>query len=241
MVHRKNESAWLALVPKNESGLVSRMAHLEGLAGIRAEPAPRAAALRLGAGRVRRARRPAAARGTTARVTSAGAGLDLEYGLGTGMTLVGAFNPDFGQVEVDPAVVNLTAFETFFEEKRPFFTEGSQVFLRFGRSGSSDYTSFFYPEPLLFYSRRIGRAPQGVASGDVRGRPGHDHDPRRGEARRPQRSGWNVGVLEAVTGREYARVADGRQPRASSRSSRSRTTSSAARSASSGRAGRSGC
>ena len=60
------------------------------------------------------------------------------------MTLVGAINPDFGQVEVDPAVVNLTAYETFFEEKRPFFTEGSQVFSHFARSGASDYTTFFY-------------------------------------------------------------------------------------------------
>jgi len=58
--------------------------------------------------------------------------------------------------------VNLTAFETFFEEKRPFFTEGSQVFLRFGRSGASEYTTYFYPEPQLFYSRRIGRAPRGA-------------------------------------------------------------------------------
>ena len=102
------------------------------------------------------------------------------------MTLVGAVNPDFGQVEVDPAVVNLTAFETFFEEKRPFFTEGSQVFLRFGRSGAIDYTTYFYPEPLLFYSRRIGRAPQGQATGAVRGHAGLDHDPGRGQARRPQ-------------------------------------------------------
>ena len=117
---------------------------------------------------------------------SAGVGLDLKYGLGTGMTLVGAVNPDFGQVEVDPAVVNLTAFETFFEEKRPFFTEGSQVFLRFGRSGAIDYTTYFYPEPLLFYSRRIGRAPQGQAAGAVRGHAGLDDDPGRGQARRSQ-------------------------------------------------------
>ena len=92
------------------------------------------------------------------------------------MALVGAVNPDFGQVEVDPAVVNLTAFETFFEEKRPFFTEGSQVFLRFGRSGASDYTTYFYPEPQLFYSRRIGRVPQGRATGEFVDTP--DRPPR---------------------------------------------------------------
>ena len=70
-------------------------------------------------------------------------------------------NPDFGQVEVDPAVVNLTAFETFFDEKRPFFIEGSQAFAGYGKSGASVTTSFFRPDPILFYSRRIGRAPAG--------------------------------------------------------------------------------
>ena len=139
---------------------------------------------------------------------SAGVGLDLEYGLGTGMTLVGAVNPDFGQVEVDPAVVNLTAFETFFEEKRPFFTEGSQVFLRFGRSGAIDYTTYFYPEPLLFYSRRIGRAPQGLATGPFVDAPASTTI--LGAAKLVGRShGWNVGVLDALTGREFARIADG--------------------------------
>ena len=130
------------------------------------------------------------------------------------MALVGAVNPDFGQVEVDPAVVNLTAFETFFEEKRPFFTEGSQVFLRFGRSGASDYTTYFYPEPQLFYSRRIGRAPQGSGERATSSTP-RTATTILGAAKLVGRtkSGWNVGLLEAVTGREYARVGDGRSPR----------------------------
>lgn len=207
VIHRRNESAWLALVPKNESGLSSRMAHLEGIAGINP-------------GRHLELVPYASARAEYVEPLVSGnpwndgsrylalAGLDLEYGLGTGMTLVGAFNPDFGQVEVDPAVVNLTAFETFFEEKRPFFTEGSQVFLRFGRSGASDYTTYFYPEPLLFYSRRIGRAPQGLAQGEFVDLPASTTI--LGAAKLVGRSGgFNLGVLDAVTGREYARVAEG--------------------------------
>ena len=55
-------------------------------------------------------------------------GLDLKYRVTSNMTLDATVNPDFGQVEVDPAVINLTAFETFFPEKRPFFVEGAQVF-----------------------------------------------------------------------------------------------------------------
>jgi uncharacterized protein DUF5916 len=206
VIHRKNESDWLELVPKNENGLVSRMARLEGIAGIhpgrRLELVPYASA---------EAQYIEPAAGNPWNDGSSygfGAGLDLKYGLGTGMTLVGAFNPDFGQVEVDPAVVNLTAFETFFEEKRPFFTEGSQVFLRFGRSGASDYTTFFYPEPLLFYSRRIGRAPQGQATGPFVDAPASTTI--LGALKLVGRShGWNLGVLESLTGREQARIADG--------------------------------
>jgi hypothetical protein len=207
VVHRKNETAWLALVPKNEGGLVSRMAHLEGIAEVRPGrhlellPYARAQAEYVEP-------RAGGDPWNDGSRYSAGAGLDLEYGLGTGMTLVGALNPDFGQVEVDPAVVNLTAFETFFEEKRPFFTEGSQVFLRFGRSGATDYTTYFYPEPLLFYSRRIGRAPQGVAAGALIDAPATTTI--LGAAKVVGRShGWNVGVLDALTGREYARIDSG--------------------------------
>ena len=207
VVHRKNESSWLALVPKNESGLVSRMAHLEGIVeihpGRHLELLPYARAL------AEYVEPPVSGSPwNDGSRYSGGVGLDLEYGLGTGMTLVGALNPDFGQVEVDPAVVNLTAFETFFEEKRPFFTEGSQVFLRFGRSGAIDYTTYFYPEPLLFYSRRIGRAPQAQTAGAFVDTPASTTI--LGAAKLVGRShGWNVGVLDALTGREYARIADG--------------------------------
>lgn len=82
-------------------------------------------------------------------------GGDLRYGLPGGLTLTATVNPDFGQVEVDPSVVNLSAFETFFPEKRPFFLEGSDVF-NFGQVRTfNDFGSQRY-----FYSRRIGRSPQ---------------------------------------------------------------------------------
>jgi hypothetical protein len=87
--------------------------------------------------------------------TRLAAGGDAHYGLPNGLTITATVNPDFGQVEVDPAVVNLSAFETFFPEKRPFFLEGSDIF-NFGATRTwSDYDSQFY-----FYSRRIGRQPQ---------------------------------------------------------------------------------
>jgi len=208
VVQRKNEASWLALVPKNESGLASRMAHLEGIEGV--PPAKHVELLPYVSTRAEYVApaRPGDPFNDGSRLFG-GAGLDLKYGFATNMALVAAINPDFGQVEVDPAVVNLTAFETFFEEKRPFFTEGAQVFSHFARSGASEYLSFFYPEPQLFYSRRIGRAPQGSAAADFVDTP--ESTTILGAAKLTGRTsgGWTVGVLEAVTGRETARLSDG--------------------------------
>ncbi|MDX1639148.1 MAG: DUF5916 domain-containing protein, partial [Balneolaceae bacterium] len=71
-------------------------------------------------------------------------------------TLTGTINPDFGQVEADPAVINLSAFETFYPEQRPFFLEGTDIF----EYGSTE-TNNTYGLPETFYSRSIGRQPQG--------------------------------------------------------------------------------
>jgi hypothetical protein len=139
-------------------------------------------------------------------------GVDFKYLLTSNLTLTGTINPDFGQVEVDPAVVNLTAFETFFPERRPFFVEGSGL-LRFGQM-----SCFFCSNVSnlgLFYSRRIGRAPQGseIASsaGEYSDIP--ENTTILGAAKITGRTahGWSVGVLNAVTRRERAAViaADG--------------------------------
>ncbi len=86
-------------------------------------------------------------------------GLDLKMPLSNNLTLTATVNPDFGQVEVDPAVVNLSAYETFYQERRPFFVEDANIF-RFGREGVNDNWNFNWGDPLIFYSRRVGRAPQ---------------------------------------------------------------------------------
>ena len=87
------------------------------------------------------------------RSTKAQAGVDLKYGLARNFTLDATINPDFGQVEVDQSVLNLTVFEVRFPEKRPFFLEGSQMFT-FGSSVDNTPLS-------LFFSRRIGKQPTG--------------------------------------------------------------------------------
>jgi hypothetical protein len=86
-------------------------------------------------------------------------GADIIWGLSNDLGLNGTFNPDFGQVEVDPAVVNLSDFETFFEERRPFFVKDANIF-RYGQEGTNNNWNFNWMDPLLFYSRRVGRAPQ---------------------------------------------------------------------------------
>ena len=123
------------------------------------------------------------------------AGLDLLYRVSSNLTVNAAFNPDFGQVEVDPAVVNLGVYETFFEEKRPFFIEGSEIFA-FGAAGTSG--------GQLFYSRRVGRAPSlfpPTAASDM-----PDATTILGAAKVSGKpAGWSIGVLEALTAREEAR------------------------------------
>jgi hypothetical protein len=123
-------------------------------------------------------------------------GADLKYGVTSNLTLTATFNPDFGQVEADPSQVNLSAFETFFQERRPFFVEGVDVF-NFGLGGGE----------ALFYSRRIGRAPQGGVGGGKRFVDAPDATTILGAAKLTGRTsgGWTIGLLDAVTAEEQTR------------------------------------
>ena len=133
-------------------------------------------------------------------VSSLSGGLDVKYGVTSDLTVNATINPDFGQVEADPSVVNLTAFETFFEERRPFFVEGSNVF---GFNANFGLDRFFY-------SRRVGRSPSQSALGSA---PFVDEPTATsilGAVKLSGRTnaGWSIGAYNAVTGREFARVAD---------------------------------
>ncbi len=207
-IRRKNEYAWLHLVPKNETGLASRMPHLAGLDGIR--PRRTLELLPYMAGRVeliapQRAGNPF----NDGSRAFGSAGLDVKWGLTSNLTLNGTINPDFGQVEVDPAVVNLTAFETFFQEKRTFFLEGSQIFGNFGSGGSNSFWGFNSSDPSVFYSRRIGRAPQLSASGDFVDPPTATTILGAAKLTGKTGGGWSIGILEAITDRETARTRSG--------------------------------
>jgi hypothetical protein len=207
-IQRKNERAWLHMVPKNETGLASRMPHLIGLDGL----LPRRT-LELLPYTAARAEFIAPSReGNPFNDGSrafGSAGVDMKVGLTSNLTLNGTINPDFGQVEVDPAVVNLSAFETFFQEKRAFFLEGSQIFGNFGNGGSNSFWGFNMSDPQVFYSRRIGRAPQLSASGEFVDPPTATTILGAAKLTGKTNSGWSIGVLEAVTDREMARTRSG--------------------------------
>jgi hypothetical protein len=199
-IHRKGEEDHFELMPRTEGGYVSRFAQLNGLRGI--NPPARLEVIPYVVAGERLLQHELDDPFNTGHDPFGHAGADLKLGIGSSMTLDATINPDFGQVEVDPAVLNLSAFETFYQEKRPFFLEGSGIFA-FGRGENN----FGWMNPTFFYTRRIGRPPQGF--------PSHE-----GFADIPDRStiigaaklagkiadGWSLGMLSAVTAREYADV-----------------------------------
>jgi hypothetical protein len=204
VIKRKNETVYFAWHPKEESGLVSRFADLSGLRGI--DPGARLEILPYTSGRADVRPVEAGNPFRAGRTMTGNAGLDLKAGLRSNLTLDLTVNPDFGQVEVDPAVINISDQETYYQEKRPFFIEGAGIFA-FGAGGPNVAESYGWTDPDLFYSRRIGRRPQGSAAG-----PGFFDQPDwtsiLSAAKITGRlgPGFNLGVLGAITEREYARV-----------------------------------
>jgi hypothetical protein len=176
---------------QTRAGMINQLGNLEGIAGI---ASPRRLEVL-----------PYVVTKNVSRATPTGfgraerfaAGADVKYGVTSNLTLDATVNPDFGQVEADPAVLNLSAFETFYQEKRPFFVEGNSL-LRF----SVNCNNINCGSEGLYYSRRIGRAPQ------LGGRYGDANSPTAttilGAAKLTGRlaGGLSIGVLDAVTQRQ---------------------------------------
>jgi len=196
-IQRKGESAEFGWKARTESGYASYFGHLFGLTGL---PQPkRLEALPYVTGRVEAAPARPGDPFHDGSQGSGAAGMDLKYGLTSSLTLDATFNPDFGQVEQDPAFVNLSAYEQFLQERRPFFIEGADLFTFGGAQ--------------LFYSRRIGREPQGPWPEPAPGQTLFYDAPTNstiiGAGKLTGRTGpWTLGVLEAVTGREYVTARD---------------------------------
>lgn len=205
LVSRRNEEDKLVFTPRGESGNVSRFADLVGLDGVRSQRKIEVLPYTTGKAEYLVHDDGDPFFKDKNRPYSSTVGADLRMGLGSKFVMNATVNPDFGQVEIDPAVVNLSDVESYFQEKRPFFTEGLGIF-RCGNNGASDYWGFNWPEPTFFYSRRIGRAPGGSLPDDavysdvplavrilgaakITGQP---------------KPGVNVGMVHALTQREQA-------------------------------------
>ena len=185
----KNETVQWAMIPPRETGYISRFGTLEGVSDVRSTR-PVEFTPYLAGDAVRAA--SASVANPLARPYASRAGIDTKFGIGKYLTFDATINPDFGQVEADPAEVNLTGFETFFDERRPFFVEGSEMV----RGNGAQY----------FYPRRIGAAPRGSASGDFVDRPRASTilGATKLTGRLPSR--LSVGSIAAVTAAEQARV-----------------------------------
>lgn len=205
-IGRKNEKDYLVYTPRMESGFVSRFYSLTGIEGVK--PSQSVEILPFITTKAEYTHPDPGNPFKRSAEYSQDLGADIRYGLGANLTLNATVNPDFGQVEVDPAVVNLSDVESFFQEKRPFFVEGANTFTMFGRGGGNNYWNFNFPEPTFFYSRRIGRALQWNSEFDNRDFTDFPFATRilgAGKIIGKVNDSWNIGTIHAITRREFGR------------------------------------
>ena len=190
-IQRYSERVSWPVYRGSQAGISSQLGELTGLEGL---PSPRRPEV---APYVVTKNVSVASGGAFDRSQRVTGGADLKYGITSNLTLDATVNPDFGQVEADPAVLNLTAFETFFQERRPFFVQGAGIF-RFDVNCSA--VNDCSTGEGLFYSRRVGRAPQ-LDYGDPNPPSATTiYGAAKLTGRLP--GGQTLGVLDAVTGRE---------------------------------------
>jgi Domain of unknown function (DUF5916) len=202
-IARNNEEDYIVKIPKNEGAGVSRFIDLVGLDGIK--PSGKIEVLPYVTGKAEYLQHSPGDPFNTGSKYTPGIGADIKMGVGSNLTLNATLNPDFGQVEIDPAVINLSDVETYYAEKRPFFIQGSSVF-DFGNGGARNYWGFNWPGPSLFYSRRIGRNPQGSVpdTADFSSMPSGTHIIGAAKLTGKVGDNWNIGTIQAITRREFA-------------------------------------
>jgi len=208
-IYRHDEEVHWQLIPKDAGGWVSQFGTLKGLDEI--EPQKEKSITPYTVVSLEKFKKendnPFRADG---RSTTINAGLNGKFGVTNNLTLDMAINPDFGQVEADPSQVNLTAYETYFEEKRPFFIEGSNI-MDFSLMQMGDFMN-----DNLFYSRRIGRSPRhwpDTDDGEYTDRPDNTTILGAAKLTGKTRNGWSVGILESMTQQEKAEISDGSNTR----------------------------
>ena len=201
-IFRHEEMSFWHPIPRTAPGIIHAMGELDGLQGI--EPRKQLDLTPYGVASVKTYEAEEGNPYATGTDPGWNIGLDGKIGVTNNLTLDFTINPDFGQVEADPSEVNLTAFETYFEEKRPFFIEGKNITSFNVGLGDGDVGN-----DNLFYSRRIGRRPQGYPEtdeGEFVDIPSFTRILGAAKVTGKTEKGLSVGVLEAVTAGTMARI-----------------------------------
>lgn len=203
---RKQEVSVWQPAPKQKSGWVSQFGQLKGLKDLKsrkvADFTPYVVART-----DRYEKEPENPFRKSGHKNELNGGVDGKIGITNNLTLDFTINPDFGQVEADPSQVNLTSFETFFQEKRPFFIEGKNILSFPLNFGDGDIAS-----ENLFYSRRIGRRPHyspDLNDDEYMKAPEFTSILGAAKVTGKTRTGWSVGLLESLTSEEFARISNG--------------------------------
>lgn len=199
---RKDERSDWQFIPKDSPGWVHLFGELHGLKDIK--PPRQIELTPYSVGRLQYFQQEAGNPFATGNLRNMMGGLDGKIGITSDLTLNFTINPDFGQVEADPSVVNLTAFETYYEEKRPFFIEGRNILSFPIMIGDGDFSS-----DNLFYSRRIGRSPQRRISPDQDeyiDTPENTSILGAFKLTGKTKNGISMGVINSITGRENAQI-----------------------------------
>ncbi|MEO0507418.1 MAG: DUF5916 domain-containing protein [Bacteroidota bacterium] len=209
---RKEERSVWQRIPLNAPGWVSSFGELKGLKNLRPQrqleiqPYTVTSQNELGS----RSTNPLVKESET----KINIGLDGKLGITNDLTVDFTINPDFGQVEADPSAIALDGFQIFFQERRPFFIENKNIFDYAFSSSVNGGRTFGFDN--LFYSRRIGRSPQGfpnLQEGEFSEQPNISTILGAAKFSGKTRNGWSIGILEAATAEEVATISDGTEER----------------------------
>ncbi len=203
---RKEERSLWQRVPQDAPGWVSEFGELHGLIDL--EPQKQLEIQPFTVTKADSYPREVGNPFRTGNDTELNGGLDAKIGITNDLTLDLTVNPDFGQVEADPSAIALDGFEIFFREQRPFFVENNNIFdYRFSRSNAGDT----FGSDNVFFSRRIGRSPQGYPDtndNEFVDQPANTTILGAAKFSGKTKNGWSIGVLESVTAKEHADIAE---------------------------------
>jgi hypothetical protein len=201
---REEERSTWQRIPKDASGWVSKFGQLRGICGIR--PNRRIELLPYSLAKAENFEKVSGDPFLDGSSSALAGGLDGKIGVTSNLTLDFTINPDFGQVEADPSQVNLSAFETYFSEKRPFFIEGNNIL---NLPLAPAITGGSFTRDKLFYSRRIGRRPSywpDLADGESLNQPDNTSIVGAFKLTGKTSRGLSIGILESVTAKEKAEI-----------------------------------